>query len=318
MLYGVMYSVMAADHLSRVQEGHGVPIDGRVQLDLPGDVDMTRSSESPESRLFFASRLVPSQCTIIIYNIRSNLIRLFVYKMNKFLLAIVAAMAVAVVSAEESMNGYFMADLKNADGEMTGAMNASLQEGVWNWIMTSDFPVESVEIVDRKGSALEPEFRGIVDIAFGSSENGTYEGTFDNAAVDTSNTPYLFKDERNMTNAHQLAGHMCMGHIFAVVNGTDGVSSYGALMYMGDGEDDCYAGTGTESMRMKMDMDMDMGGEATSSSGMDMDMGGEATPSSEMDMDMGGEAAGSDMAAAASSAATTFSTIGMIMFMIFM
>jgi len=236
--------------------------------------------------------------------------------MNKFLLAIVAAMAVAVVSAEESMNGYFMADLKNADGEMTGAMNASLQEGVWNWIMTSDFPVESVEIVDRKGSALEPEFRGIVDIAFGSSENGTYEGTFDNADVDTSNTPDLFNDERNMTNAHQLAGHMCMGHIFAVVNGTDGVSSYGALMYMGDGEDDCYAGTGTESMRMKMDMDM--GGEATSSSGMDMDMGGEATSSSGMDMDMGGEAAGSDMAAAASSAATTFSTIGMIMFMIFM
>lgn len=233
--------------------------------------------------------------------------------MKMLLLAILAATAATAVSADTSMNGYFMADLKNADGEMTGSMNASLQEGVWNWIMTSTFPVESVEIVDRKGSALEPEFRNIVDIPFGSSENGTYEGTFDNADVDTSNTPYLFKEERNMTNAHQLAGHMCMGHIFAVVNGTDGVSSYGALMYMGDGEDDCYVGTGTESMRMKMDMDGDAGMDMGEEDDSGMDMGEEDTG-----MDMG-EEDDSGMAAGTSSAtAIAFSAIGMMMMMTMM
>ena len=53
-----------------------------------------------------------------------------------------------------------------------------------------------------------------------------------------------------MTNAQQLAGHMCMGHIFVGANTTDGLFVYGPLTFAGKG--DCYNGTKTTSMRMPM------------------------------------------------------------------
>lgn len=115
----------------------------------------------------------------------------------------------------------------------------------------------TAEIADRRGDALNPVLTNLVDLDLQKEpveiDGGailTYNGTFADSAIKTENMPNLFKEERNMTNALQLAGHMCMGHIFAVVNTTDGVSAYGPLTYAEDG--DCYEGTGTESMRMAM------------------------------------------------------------------
>lgn len=158
-------------------------------------------------------------------------------------------------------HSYFVTELKMDNGTSVGDVEAYIHDGEWVWTLNSTVPLQTAEIADRRGGALNPILTNLVDLDLQKEpekiEAGSilrYNGTFDDTAIETSNMPNLFKEERNMTNALQLAGHMCMGHIFVVANGTDGMSAYGPLTFAKDG--DCYEGTGTESMRMPMGSSM--------------------------------------------------------------
>jgi hypothetical protein len=169
----------------------------------------------------------------------------------------IVSLLFACLAGYASAHSYFIAELKTDDGDSIGEMEAYIHDGEWTWTLNSTESLLTAEIADRRGDALNPVLTSLVDLDLQKEpleiDGGailTYNGTFDDSAIEVENMPKLFKEERNMTNALQLAGHMCMGHIFAVVNTTDGVSAYGPLTYAKDG--DCYEGTGTESMRMAM------------------------------------------------------------------
>jgi len=169
----------------------------------------------------------------------------------------IVSLLFACLAGYASAHSYFVAELKTDDGDSIGDVEAYIHDGEWTWTLNSTESLLTAEIADRRGDALNPVLTNLVDLDLQKEpaeiDGGailTYNGTFDDSAIEVMNMPKLFKEERNMTNALQLAGHMCMGHIFAVVNTTDGVSAYGPLTYAKDG--DCYEGTGTESMRMAM------------------------------------------------------------------
>lgn len=167
-------------------------------------------------------------------------------------------------------HSYFIADLKTENGTSVGNAEAFIHDGEWTWEVNSTTPLSTAGIVDRRGDAANPEFTDLVDFVIVPQDNPVgdlyqYEGTFDDSSIEIQNKPSLFKEERNMTNALQLAGHMCMGHIFVLANTADGSSVYGPLMYSKDG--DCYEGTKTTSMRMPMGMSM--GGSASMNDTMD-------------------------------------------------
>ena len=169
----------------------------------------------------------------------------------------IVSLLFACLAGYVSAHSYFVAELKTDGGDTIGEMEAYIHDGEWTWTLNSTESLLTAEIADRRGDALNPVLTNLVGLDLQKEpleiDGGailTYNGTFDDSAIEVENMPNLFKEERNMTNALQLAGHMCMGHIFAVVNTTDGVSAYGPLTYAKDG--DCYEGTGTESMRMPM------------------------------------------------------------------
>jgi len=162
-------------------------------------------------------------------------------------------------------HSYFTADVKTENGTSIGNVEAFIHDGEWTWEANTTASLSTLAIVDRRGDAANPEFTDLVDLSITVQDTPVgdlyqYEGTFDDSSIEIQNKPSLFKEERNMTNALQLAGHMCMGHIFILANTTDGSSVYGPLVYAKDG--DCYEGTKTTSMRMPMG-DMSMGGSAS-------------------------------------------------------
>ena len=145
-------------------------------------------------------------------------------------------------------HSYFIADLKTVDGTSVGNAEAFIHDGEWTWEVNSTLPLSTAGIVDRRGDAANPEFTDLVNFIIDTKVNPVedvyqYQGTFDDSSIEVQNKPSLFKEERNMTNALQLAGHMCMGHIFVLANTTEGLSVYAPLMYSKDG--DCYEGTKT-------------------------------------------------------------------------
>jgi len=171
--------------------------------------------------------------------------------------SVIVSLLFACLAGYASAHTYFVTELKTNDGDSIGEVEAYIHDGEWTWTLNSTESLLTAEIADRRGDALNPVLTNLVDLGLQKEpveiDGGailTYNGTFADSAIKVENMPNLFKEERNMTNALQLAGHMCMGHIFAVVNTTDGVSAYGPLTYAEDG--DCYEGTGTESMRMAM------------------------------------------------------------------
>ncbi len=169
-------------------------------------------------------------------------------------------------------HSYFVADLKAENGTSIANAEAFIHDGEWTWEVNSTLPLSTAGIVDRRGDAANPEFTDLVDLIIDTKINQVedlyqYQGTFDDSSIEVSNKPSLFKEERNMTNALQLAGHMCMGHIFVLANTTEGFSVHAPLMYSKDG--DCYEGTKTTTMRMPM------GG--STSSGTDHSHAGEDT-----------------------------------------
>lgn len=171
----------------------------------------------------------------------------------------VALLLLSHVVSYAFAHSYFIADLKSEDGTSVGNVEAFIHDGEWTWEVNSTVPLSTAGIVDRRGDAANPEFTDLVDFTIAPQDNPVgdlyqYQGTFDDSSIEIKNKPSLFKEERNMTNALQLAGHMCMGHIFVLANTTDGSSVYGPLMYSKDG--DCYEGTKTTSMRMPMGMSM--------------------------------------------------------------
>lgn len=152
-------------------------------------------------------------------------------------------------------HSYFSFDLKTDNGTSVGSGEAFIHHGEWTWELNTTMPLSIAEIADRSGDATNPKLTDLVDLVLDEdpvlAENiYAYKGTFGDESIEISNKPNLFKDERNMTNAQQLAGHMCMGHIFVVANTTDGLFGYGPLIFSGKG--DCYNGTKTTSMRMPM------------------------------------------------------------------
>ena len=170
-------------------------------------------------------------------------------------------MTICVVSHLHSAaaHDYFQATLENpSDGSSFGNVTAYIHDGEWTWSMNTSSPVESAEISDRRGTALDPVFRPLVTYVSKETNDLNTTGTFGSNDVMTENAADLFKNA-SIPAAQALAGHMCMGHIFAVVNGADGNTYYGPMTFMG--EEDCYEATGNESMRKNMghsDMDMEM------------------------------------------------------------
>lgn len=205
----------------------------------------------------------------------------------------IVSLLFACLAGYASAHSYFVAQLKTDDGDSIGDVEAYIHDGEWTWTLNSTESLLTAEIADRRGDALNPVLTNLVNLDLQKEpaeiDGGailTYNGTFDDSAIQVENMPNLFKEERNMTNALQLAGHMCMGHIFAVVNTTDGVSAYGPLTYGKDG--DCYEGTGTESMRMAMGGSM--GGDMDHSADDDGhdDHGNDDDDHGDMDGDMDG------------------------------
>ena len=188
-------------------------------------------------------------------------------------------------------HSYFIADLKTENGTSVGNVEAFIHDGEWAWEANSTVPLSTMAIVDRRGDAANPEFTDLVDLSIIPQDTPVgdmyqYEGTFDDGSIEVENKPSLFKEERNMTNALQLAGHMCMGHIFILAtDATDGSNVYGPLMYAKDG--DCYEGTKTTSMRMPMGgMSMGASANGTMDHSHDNDHGEDHSMAAETSGDM--------------------------------
>jgi hypothetical protein len=170
-------------------------------------------------------------------------------------------MAVCIISHFNSAAGheYFQATLANPSDDSSFAnVTAYIHDGEWTWSMNTSAPVELAQISDRRGAAEDPVFRPLVTYISKETTSLNTTGMFGSEDVMTENAADLFKNA-SIPAAQALAGHMCMGHIFAVVNGVDGDTYYAPMTFMGEG--DCYESTGNESMRMKMghsDMDMEM------------------------------------------------------------
>ena len=160
-----------------------------------------------------------------------------------------------------------LVDSKNASN-VVGTVEATVDGDEWTWSMEITSPVIAAEIADRRGSATDPLFRPLVTLISDVETQGMVDGKFGSKDVMTENAPDLYKNA-SIPAGQATGGHMCMGHIFAVANGTDGEVYTGAMKFTGEG--DCYDATGTMPVGSKGhggDMGMDMG--------MDMDMDGDA------------------------------------------
>lgn len=181
-----------------------------------------------------------------------------------------------------------LVDSKNKS-EIIGSVTGTVDGDEWTWSMDVSSPVVTAQIADRRGSATDPLFRSLVTLVEGTTPadatEGALNGTFGSKDVMTENAPDLFKNA-SIPAGKALGGHMCMGHIFAVANGTDGQVYTGAMTYMGEG--DCYDAAGVMSMGSHHSADMDM----------DMEM--------EMDMDTMDMVAGQESGKAAASGSHMF------------
>lgn len=197
-------------------------------------------------------------------------------------LIIVSCLLIVSQQCQGAMFSADLVDSKNSSNTV-GTLEATVDGDEWTWSMDTTVPVTAVEIADRRGSATDPLFRPLVTLVDGEETKGMIDGAFGSNDVMTENAPDLYKNA-SIPAGKATAGHMCMGHIFAVANGTDGEVYTGAMTFMGEGN--CYNATGTMAMGgkqhggdMDMDMDMDMG---AGSEAMDMGAGSSVASGSHM------------------------------------